>query len=182
MNVTHIDIPGPLLIEPDIFEDQRGYFFESFNLKTFQACTDLNVTFVQDNHSYSTQDVFRGLHYQLPPMEQGKLVRVVDGEVFDVVVDIRPTSNTFGCWTGVRLSSNSHNQLWVPPGFAHGFLVLSEHATFLYKVTNYYSKEHEASIRWDDPALDIRLPNSRDLIITGKDANAPLLKNSIEFE
>ena len=178
MLVQPLDLPDALLIEPNIFKDDRGYFFESFNHQAFRDCTGLDVSFVQDNQSFSSQNVFRGLHYQVPPMEQGKLVRVVNGEVFDVVVDIRPGSKSFAQWTGVKLSGTNHRQLWVPPGFAHGFLVLSEHATFLYKVTNYFSKSHEAAIRWDDPTIGIQLPKMNDIIISDKDASAPLIGSS----
>ena len=151
-------IPDVLLIEPKVFGDSRGFFYESFNEQAFRAATGVDHAFVQDNHSRSRQGVLRGLHYQLPPRAQGKLVRVVRGAVFDVAVDIRKGSPTFGRWVGALLTEDNHRQLWVPPGLAHGFLVLSETADFLYKTTDYYSPEHERCIRWDDPQLAIEWP------------------------
>jgi dTDP-4-dehydrorhamnose 3,5-epimerase len=157
MKVTACKIPDVLLIEPKLFGDDRGFFYESFNQKAFNAATGLNHSFVQDNHSKSAQGVLRGLHYQVQ-QPQGKLVRVVAGEVFDVAVDIRPESPTFGQWVGQILSAANHRQLWVPPGLAHGFLVLSEGAEFLYKTTDYYSPAHERCIAWNDPTLAINWP------------------------
>jgi dTDP-4-dehydrorhamnose 3,5-epimerase len=157
MNVIATSIPDVLIIEPKVFGDARGFFFESFNLQTFQKATGLNVDFVQDNHSRSARGVLRGLHYQLQ-QPQGKLVRVVRGAVFDVAVDIRKSSSTFGRWVGVELSEDNHRQLWVPPGFAHGFVVLSESADFLYKTTDYYAPQHERSIMWNDTAIGIEWP------------------------
>jgi dTDP-4-dehydrorhamnose 3,5-epimerase len=157
MKVTACKIPDVLLIEPKLFGDDRGFFYESFNQKAFNAATGLNHSFVQDNHSKSAQGVLRGLHYQVQ-QPQGKLVRVVAGEVFDVAVDIRPESPTFGQWVGQILSAANHRQLWVPPGLAHGFLVLSESAEFLYKTTDYYSPAHERCIAWNDPTLAINWP------------------------
>jgi dTDP-4-dehydrorhamnose 3,5-epimerase len=157
MKVTACKIPDVLLIEPKLFGDDRGFFYESFNQKAFNAATGLNHSFVQDNHSKSAQGVLRGLHYQVQ-QPQGKLVRVVAGEVFDVAVDIRPESPTFGQWVGQILSAANHCQLWVPPGLAHGFLVLSESAEFLYKTTDYYSPAHERCIAWNDPTLAINWP------------------------
>ena len=151
-------IPDVVLIEPKVFGDSRGFFYESFNEKVFREATGVQDTFVQDNHSRSSQGVLRGLHYQLPPRAQGKLVRVVRGSVFDVAVDIRKGSPTFGQWVGALLTEDNHRQLWVPPGLAHGFLVLSESADFLYKTTDYYSPEHERCIRWDDPTIGIDWP------------------------
>jgi len=151
-------IPDVVLIEPKVFGDSRGFFYESFNQQAFEAATGVRSDFVQDNHSRSSQGVLRGLHYQLPPRAQGKLVRVVRGAVFDVAVDIRKGSPTFGQWVGALLTEDNHRQLWVPPGLAHGFLVMSESADFLYKTTDYYSPEHERSIRWDDPQLAIAWP------------------------
>ena len=159
MKVTRLSIPDVMLIEPKVFGDARGFFFESFNQKAFNEATGTNYQFVQDNHSRSSKGVLRGLHYQLAPKTQGKLVRVVRGAVFDVVVDIRRGSPTFGRWVGVELSEDNHKQLWVPPGFAHGFLTLSESAEFLYKTTDYYSPEHERSIAWNDPAIAIDWPS-----------------------
>jgi dTDP-4-dehydrorhamnose 3,5-epimerase len=157
MNATRLAIPDVVLLEPKVFGDERGFFLESFNLGRFEAAVGEPATFVQDNHSRSARSVLRGLHYQIQH-PQGKLVRVVRGKVFDVVVDIRRSSLTFGKWVGVELSEDNHRQLWVPPGFAHGFLVLSEFADFLYKTTDYYAPEHERCIAWNDPALGIEWP------------------------
>jgi len=154
MQVTPQAIPDVLLIEPKVFGDARGFFFESFNQRAFNEATGTNHQFVQDNHSRSAKGVLRGLHYQIR-QPQGKLVRVVSGAVFDVAVDIRKSSPTFGRWVGVELSADNHRQLWVPPGFAHGFVVLSDSANFLYKTTDYYAPENERCIAWNDPALGI---------------------------
>jgi dTDP-4-dehydrorhamnose 3,5-epimerase len=159
MRATRLAIPDVVLIEPKVFGDSRGFFYESFNQQAFNEATGTNHQFVQDNHSRSSKGVLRGLHYQTPPKAQGKLVRVVRGAVFDVAVDIRKESPTFGQWVGVELTEDNHRQLWVPPGLAHGFLVLSESADFLYKTTDYYSPAHERSIRWDDPQLAIVWPD-----------------------
>ncbi|MGQ9724469.1 MAG: dTDP-4-dehydrorhamnose 3,5-epimerase [Tepidimonas sp.] len=157
--VTATDIAGVLILEPRVYGDARGFFFESFNQRDFEAATGLSgIAFVQDNHSRSARGVLRGLHYQLPPMAQGKLVRVVRGAVFDVAVDIRRDSPTFGRWVGVELSESNQRQLWIAPGLAHGFLTLTETADFLYKTTAYYSPAHERCIRWDDPTLAIAWP------------------------
>ena len=156
MKATSLAIPEVILFEPTVFTDERGFFFESFNHKKFEEAVGYSVNFVQDNHSKSTKGVLRGLHYQLPPMAQGKLVRVTQGEVFDVAVDIRKNSPTFGKWVGEKLSANNKKQLWVPEGFAHGFLTLSDTAEFLYKVTNYYSTEHEQCIVWNDADISIQ--------------------------
>jgi dTDP-4-dehydrorhamnose 3,5-epimerase len=158
MKATRLTIPDVVLIEPKVFGDARGFFFESFNQRAFNEATGTNHEFVQDNHSRSSKGVLRGLHYQIQ-QPQGKLVRVVQGVVFDVAVDIRKSSPTFGQWVGVELSADNHRQLWVPPGFAHGFLVLSETADFLYKTTEYYAPEHERCIAWNDPALAIAWPD-----------------------
>lgn len=170
--VIPTDISDVLILEPKVFGDARGFFFESYNQRDFEAATGLRgVTFVQDNHSRSRRGVLRGLHYQLPPKAQGKLVRVVRGAVFDVAVDIRQGSPTFGRWVGVELSESNHRQLWIPPGFAHGFLVLSDEADFLYKTTDYYSPAHERCIRWDDPTLAIAWPLGGVVpIVSAKDA------------
>ena len=154
MQITRLAIPDVILIEPKVFSDARGFFFESFNQRAFNAATGTDYQFVQDNHSRSSQGVLRGLHYQIQ-QPQGKLVRVVQGAVFDVAVDIRKSSPTFGQWVGAELSADNHHQLWVPPGFAHGFVVLSETAEFLYKTTDYYAPEYERCIVWDDAALAI---------------------------
>ena len=159
MQAIRQSIPDVVLIEPKVFGDSRGFFYESFNQQAFNEATGTNHAFVQDNHSRSSKGVLRGLHYQLPPRAQGKLVRVVRGAVFDVAVDIRKGSPTFGKWVGALLTEDNHRQLWVPPGLAHGFLVLSESADFLYKTTDYYSPEHERCIRWDDPQLAIAWPS-----------------------
>ncbi|HAH9638183.1 TPA: dTDP-4-dehydrorhamnose 3,5-epimerase, partial [Escherichia coli] len=162
MNVIKTKIPDVLIFEPKVFSDERGFFFESFNQKIFEEAVGRKVEFVQDNHSKSSKGVLRGLHYQLEPYAQGKLVRCVVGEVFDVAVDIRKSSSTFGKWVGVNLSSENKRQLWIPEGFAHGFLVLSETAEFVYKTTNFYSYPHERSIIWSDSNINISwpLPNS----------------------
>lgn len=157
MKVTETTLPGVLILEPKVFGDDRGFFYESFNARSFQDATGLNPVFVQDNHSRSTRGVLRGLHYQVQ-QPQGKLVRVTAGEVFDVVVDIRRHAATFGQWFGLHLSADNKRQLWIPEGFAHGFLVLSEYAEFLYKTTDYYAPPHERCIRWDDPQLAIDWP------------------------
>jgi dTDP-4-dehydrorhamnose 3,5-epimerase len=157
MKVTACRIADVLLIEPKVFGDARGFFYESFNQKAFNEATGLNLSFVQDNHSKSAKGVLRGLHYQVQ-QPQGKLVRVVAGEVFDVAVDIRPESPTFGQWVGQILSATNNRQLWVPPGLAHGFLVLSDTAEFLYKTTDYYAPAHERCIAWNDPTLAIDWP------------------------
>jgi dTDP-4-dehydrorhamnose 3,5-epimerase len=169
------------VIEPTIFEDERGYFFESFNHKKFEEAIGRKVTFVQDNHSKSVKGVLRGLHYQLPPHAQGKLVRVVQGEVFDVAVDIRKSSPTFGQWVGETLSAENKKQLWIPEGFAHGFLTLSETAEFLYKATNYYAKECERAIRWNDGALNIRWPKQIQVSVSDKDSVAAIFQNAETF-
>ncbi len=173
MKIIRTDIPDVLVIEPKVFADERGFFYESFNEKAWERETGLQEHFVQDNHSRSSKGVLRGLHYQVPPAAQGKLVRCVVGEVFDVAVDIRRTSPTFGKWVGVYLSAENKRQFWLPEGFAHGFLVLSPHAEFLYKTTGYYSPEHERAICWNDPDLAIEWGNANP-IVSAKDLNAPL--------
>jgi dTDP-4-dehydrorhamnose 3,5-epimerase len=169
MKITPTAIPDVLLIEPKVFGDERGFFFESFNLRVFREATGLEPTFVQDNHSRSARNVLRGLHYQIK-QPQGKLVRVVAGAVFDVTLDIRRGSPTFGRWTGHLLSADNRKQLWIPPDFAHGFLVLSDYAEFLYKTTDYWAPEHERCIRWDDPQLAIEWPLQGQPVLSGKDA------------
>lgn len=173
MKITPTAIPDVLLIEPKVFGDARGFFFESFNRQAFRDATGLDLDFVQDNHSRSAQGVLRGLHYQIE-QPQGKLVRVVRGAVFDVAVDIRKGSATFGHWVGMTLSEENQQQMWVPPGLAHGFLVLSESADVLYKTTDYYAPVHERCIRWDDEALAIEWPLAgRTPLVSDKDAKAP---------
>jgi dTDP-4-dehydrorhamnose 3,5-epimerase len=172
MKVTQNAIPDILILEPKVFGDERGFFFESFNQKAFREATGLDVTFVQDCHSRSTKGVLRGLHYQMPPKGQGKLVHVVQGEVFDAAVDLRKGSKTFGRWVGDILSAVNKKQLWIPPGFAHGFLTLSDTAEFLYKTTDYYSPEHERCIRWDDRGIGIDWPILDQPLLAAKDAAA----------
>ncbi len=170
MQATRLAIPDVMLIEPKVFGDTRGFFFESFNQRAFNDATGTNHQFVQDNHSRSTQGVLRGLHFQVSPKAQGKLVRVVRGAVFDVAVDIRQGSPTAGQWVGVELTEDSHRQLWIPPGLAHGFLVLSESADFVYKTTDYYSPQHERSLAWNDPQLAIAWPDlGKAPVLSGKD-------------
>ena len=181
MNVIQTDIPEVLILEPKVFGDERGFFMESFNQRVWEEATGLKTRFVQDNHSRSTQGVLRGLHYQIK-QPQGKLVRVVQGEVFDVAVDLRRSSPTFGQWAGVVLSAENKRQFWVPEGFAHGFLVLSESADFLYKATDYYAPEHERCIRWDDPGIGIEWPWQEPPILSPKDAVASLLGSTQIFE
>lgn len=180
MNVIATEIPEVLILEPRVFGDERGFFFESFNARKFQQATGLDVTFVQDNHSRSVSGVLRGLHYQVQ-QAQGKLVRVTQGRVFDVAVDIRKSSATFGRWVGVELSAENFRQCWIPPGFAHGFLVLSESADFLYKTTDYYAPEYEHCIRWDDPTIDIKWPLSTHPELSLKDAAGCSLSESPLF-
>lgn len=160
MNAVRLAIPDVVRLEPRVFGDARGFFYESFNQLAFNQATGLDVEFVQDNHSRSARGVLRGLHYQLTPHAQGKLVRVVRGSVFDVAVDIRRSSPTFGRWVGEELSEDNHRQLWIPPGFAHGFLVLSDTADFVYKTTDYYATVAERCIAWDDPAIGIAWPDA----------------------
>jgi len=173
-------LPGVLILEPKVFGDARGFFFESFNQREFERVTGVNAVFVQDNHSRSARGVLRGLHYQISHA-QGKLVRVTAGSVFDVAVDLRRSSPRFGEWVGVELSAENQRQLWVPPGFAHGFLVTSEAAEFLYKTTDYWYPEHERSLRWDDAALAIRWPLTGEPVLAAKDANAPALEAAETF-
>ena len=173
MKVIETKIPGLLIIEPKVFGDERGFFFECYNEKVFNEDTGASPRFVQDNHSKSVKGVLRGLHYQLPPRAQGKLVRVVQGEVFDVAVDIRKGSPTYGQWVGEILSADNKKQLWIPPGFAHGFLTLSDTAEFLYKTTDYWSPEHERAILWNDATLNIDWPlNGLTPQLAAKDATA----------
>lgn len=174
MTLVETELPGVWVVEPRVFGDQRGFFFESFNQRAWEEATGLPGRFVQDNHSRSHRGVLRGLHYQVR-QPQGKLVRVVVGEIFDVAVDLRPGSATFGRWTGVRLSAENRRQLWVPQGFAHGFLVLSEVADVLYKATAYYAPDAERAVRWDDPDLAIPWPLTAPPALSAKDGLAPLL-------
>jgi dTDP-4-dehydrorhamnose 3,5-epimerase len=174
-------IPDVVLLQPKILGDDRGFFFESFNHRNFEAAIGRNVQFVQDNHSRSSKNVLRGLHYQVN-QPQGKLVRVVEGEVFDVAVDLRKSSVTFGQWVGAHLSAENKQQLWIPEGFAHGFLVLSEYAEFVYKTTQYYSPGNERSLAWNDTELGITWPVERQPILSAKDAAAENLIDAQGFE
>jgi dTDP-4-dehydrorhamnose 3,5-epimerase len=174
MKVTRTAIAGLLMLEPKVFGDERGFFLESFNQKAFEAAVGSEVQFVQDNQSRSSRGVLRGLHYQLPPHAQGKLVRVTQGSVFDVAVDLRRSSPSFGRWVGAELSDENQTQQWLPPGLAHGFLVTSDSADFLYKTTGYYAPEAERCVRWDDPAIGIDCPElGRAPLLSAKDAAAP---------
>jgi dTDP-4-dehydrorhamnose 3,5-epimerase len=177
MKATPQSIPEVILFEPKVFGDERGFFFESFNHARFEEAVGRPVRFVQDNHSKSIKGVLRGLHYQVQ-QAQGKLVRVVQGEVFDVAVDIRRSSPTFGKWVGAHLTAENKHQLWVPEGFAHGFVVLSDSAEFLYKTTDYYAPAHERSILWNDPDLRIQWPISSDPTLSSKDSNATRLNQA----
>ena len=177
MKVIATEIPDVLIIEPKVFGDDRGFFMESFNQVEWEKATGLNTTFVQDNHSRSSKGVLRGLHYQIK-QPQGKLVRVIQGEVFDIAIDLRRSSATFGKWTGLVLSADNKRQLWVPEGFAHGFLVLSELADVLYKATDYYAPEHERCLLWNDMQLKINWPLQVQPVLSAKDANALMLGDS----
>lgn len=176
MNITRTAIDGVLVLEPKVFGDDRGFFMESFNQKAFDDAVGRSVTFVQDNHSRSVKGVLRGLHFQQGEHAQGKLVRATQGSVFDVAVDIRPGSATFGKWVGVELSGSNHRQLWLPPGMAHGFLVTSDSADFLYKATQYYAPQSEGCIRWNDPEIGIEWPlDGIEPSLSAKDANGASL-------
>lgn len=182
MNVVQTDLPGVLILEPKVFGDSRGFFMESWNARVFAEATGVTLPFVQDNHSRSVRGVLRGLHYQLV-RPQGKLVRVTAGEVYDVAVDLRRSSPHFGRTTGTRLSADNHRQLWVPPGFGHGFLVLSESADFLYKTTDYWFPEHERSLAWNDPALAIDWPlGGLTPVLAAKDAAAVRLADAQVYD
>lgn len=179
MKAVKTAIEEVIILEPESHEDKRGFFYESFNQKVFEQLTGLKRNFVQDNHSRSSKGVLRGLHFQSSPMAQGKLVRVTHGHVFDVAVDIRTSSPTFGQWVGVELSSENKRQLWIPEGFAHGFLTLSESADFLYKTTNYYAKELEGSIAWNDETIGVIWPEIGEIFLSEKDLRAPKLSEII---
>jgi dTDP-4-dehydrorhamnose 3,5-epimerase len=180
MKTTRLPIPDVILIEPKVFGDDRGFFFESFNQAKFEAAIGRPVSFVQDNHSRSVKNVLRGLHYQIQ-QPQGKLVRVVQGEVFDVAVDLRKSSPTFGQWVGEILSAENKRQLWVPEGFAHGFVVLSEAAEFLYKTTDYYAPEYERCIAWNDASLEITWPIQGEPVLSAKDLQGAALQSAEVF-
>ena len=181
MNIVQTELPGTILIEPKVFGDDRGFFFESYNERLFAEKMGLEVNFVQDNHSRSAQGVLRGLHYQIQ-QSQGKLVRTIMGSVYDVAVDIRKGSPHFGQWVGFFLSAENKRQLWVPPGFAHGFLVVSEIAEVLYKTTDFYAPQYERSIRWDDPDLNIQWPLESEPILSSKDQAGQTLATAEVFE
>ena len=181
MKATPLAIPDILLIEPKVFGDDRGFFYESYNQCQFEEAVGRKIIFVQDNHSRSAKGVLRGLHYQIQ-QPQGKLVRVVEGEVFDVAVDLRKSSPTFGQWIGEILSAENKKQLWIPEGFAHGFLVLSETAEFLYKTTDYYAPEHERCLAWDDPAIAIHWPLDGEPVLSAKDQQGKSLAEAEHFE
>lgn len=181
MQITRTTIPDVLIIEPKVFGDDRGFFFESYNKRRFQQLTGLAPEFVQDNHSRSAKNVLRGLHYQIR-QPQGKLVRVTAGEVFDVCVDMRKSSPTFGKSVSVMLSATNHRQLWIPEGFAHGFVVTSDAAEFLYKTTDYYAPEFERSLLWNDPALAIQWPHSGEPLLSAKDKIGVPLAQAETFE
>lgn len=181
MNVITTKLPEVKIIEPKVFGDDRGFFLESYNQNAFCQAIGREVNFVQDNHSRSVKGVLRGLHYQIK-QPQGKLVRCVVGEVFDVAVDIRRSSPTFGQWVGVTLSAENKRQLWVPEGFAHGFVVVSDHAEFLYKTTDYYAPQHERSIVWNDETLSIEWPLDNEPVMSDKDSNATALQNAELFD
>ncbi len=180
MNKIATPLEGLFLLEPRVFGDDRGFFYESFNARTFAELTGVTAAFVQDNHSRSAKNVLRGLHYQIQ-QSQGKLVRVSSGAVFDVAVDLRKSSATFGQWYGVELSADNKRQLWIPPGFAHGFVVTSEHAEFLYKTTDYWAPEFERAILWNDPAIGIEWPLDAAPLLSGKDQAAALLADAEVF-
>ncbi|WP_341328165.1 dTDP-4-dehydrorhamnose 3,5-epimerase [Methylotuvimicrobium sp. KM2] len=182
MKVTPLAIPDVILLEPKVFGDARGFFLESYNQESFRQATGLNLQFVQDNHSRSSKGVLRGLHYQLAPKAQGKLVRVVSGAVFDVAVDVRKSSSTFGQWVGAELSEENHRQMWIPQGFAHGFVVLSETADFLYKTTDYYAPELERCIAWNDPTIGIQWPANINPVLSDKDREGKALNEAECFE
>ena len=181
MNIVQTKISEVLIFEPKVFGDDRGFFYESFNASAFQQATGLKVNFVQDNHSKSAKNVLRGLHYQIE-QAQGKLVRVTQGEVFDVAVDIRALSATFGQWVGTHLSGENKRQMWVPPGFAHGFLVLSDFAEFLYKTTDFYAPQHECCLKWDDPSIGVEWPLQGMPLLSAKDQLGLSLQDAKKFD
>ncbi|CAN5703722.1 dTDP-4-dehydrorhamnose 3,5-epimerase [soil metagenome] len=180
MNVIKTSLPEVIIMEPRVFGDERGFFYESFNAKNFAGLTGLEVQFVQDNHSKSAKNVLRGLHYQIL-QSQGKLVRVTSGEVFDVAVDLRKSSPRFGQWTGATLSADNHRQIWIPPGFAHGFVVISDEAEFLYKTTDYWAPEHERCLQWNDPAIGIDWPMTELPVMSAKDQQGKSLADAEVF-
>ncbi len=182
MKVQETNLKGLYLITPEVFFDDRGFFLESFNHSKFTDATGTEFTFVQDNHSRSSKGVLRGMHYQVPPFEQGKLVRVISGKVLDAVIDLRKNSGTFGNWYTTELSSENFKQLWIPPGFAHGFLTLSDTAELLYKTSNFYSKGHERSIAWNDSEINIDWGQVEEPIVSAKDKEANSFRESEHFD
>ncbi len=182
MKFTPLAIPDLLILEPNVFEDQRGFFFESFNQFEFDKMIGSKITFVQDNHSKSTKGVLRGLHYQIPPKGQGKLIRVIRGEIYDVAVDLRKASSTFGQWVGEVISAANKKQIWIPEGFAHGFVTLSDDAEILYKATDFYSPIHEQCLIWNDPKINITWPSIKNnFTISYKDTNGKSLSELVLF-
>ena len=183
MRVTATDLPEVLILEPRVFGDERGHFMESYSRRVFNEAVGDEVQFVQDNQSRSARGVLRGLHYQLPPHAQGKLVRATAGTIFDVAVDMRPSSPRFGKWVGIELSGENHRQVWIPAGFAHGFLVLSANADVLYKTTEYYAPQHDAAVAWNDATIAIQWPlRGLTVSLSAKDAAAPLFGDARSFE
>ena len=182
MKVIETKIADVLILEPDVYGDERGFFFESFNEKLFNELTGLNYQFVQDNHSMSKKGVLRGLHYQLPPKAQGKLIRVITGEAFDVAIDLRQSSSTFGNWVGEVLSADNKKQVWIPEGFAHGFIALSESVELLYKTTDFYASELQQCIRWDDPDLNIAWPEGLEPLLSPRDLQGCSFKDTPLFD
>jgi dTDP-4-dehydrorhamnose 3,5-epimerase len=181
MKVWPSDIPDVLLLEPRVHQDERGFFLESYNRRTFEQATGLDIEFVQDNQSFSVRNVLRGLHYQIL-QPQGKLIQVMAGEIFDVAVDLRRSSPTFGKWVGTTITGGGHRMVWIPQGFAHGYIVLSEHAIVFYKTTDYYAPEHERTILWNDPGLGIRWPLEAEPIVSDKDRRAPPFRSADLFD
>jgi dTDP-4-dehydrorhamnose 3,5-epimerase len=181
VKVFPTEIRDVLMLEPKVHQDERGFFLECYNRRTFNEAAGMKVEFVQDNESFSVRNVLRGLHYQIR-QPQGKLIQVMAGEVFDVAVDLRRSSSTFGKWVGVTISGGTHRMLWIPPGFAHGFIVLSEHAIMLYKTTDYYAPEHERTIVWSDPSLNIRWPLEAKPIVSDKDRRGAALGSAELFD
>ena len=181
MKVFRTEIPDVLLLEPKVHQDERGFFLEGYNRRTFDDTVGAKVEFVQDNESFSVRNVLRGLHYQIS-RAQGKLIQVMAGEIFDVAVDLRRSSPTFGKWVGVNLSGGTHRMLWIPPGFAHGYLVVSEHAIMLYKTTDFYAPEHERTILWSDPTLGIKWPLEREPIVSDKDRRGVAFRSADLFD
>jgi dTDP-4-dehydrorhamnose 3,5-epimerase len=181
VKVVRTEIPDVLLLEPRVHQDERGFFLESYNRRTFNQATGLDINFVQDNQSFSVRNVLRGLHYQIR-QPQGKLVHVVAGEIFDVAVDLRRSSPTFGKWVGITLTGGGHRMVWIPAGFAHGYLVLSEHAIVFYKTTDFYAPEHERTLLWNDPTLAVRWPLEREPLVSDKDGRATSFRSAQVFE